>query len=114
VPGGYCTEAVARTARDAGIQFLFTSEPTTRVESVDSLLVFGRYSVRCSTAAATAAAIANGSRLPWLRQSIAWRLKAVAKATGGTVYDRGRAWILGRSPQMTWGDEPDSVSEKTT
>ena len=114
VPGGHCTEVVARTARDAGIQFLFTSEPTSHVESIDSLLIFGRYSVRRSTSAATAAAIANGERLPWVRQSIAWRFKAVAKATGGTVYDRGRAWILGRSPQMMWGDEPDAVSEEPT
>src|SRR5262249_33125000 len=83
VPGGPRTNAVAEIARAAGIRFLFTSRPVARVRSVDAILLFGRYSVRRSTSAATAAAIAQGRRLPLVRQWTAWQIKAVAKAAGG-------------------------------
>ena len=36
VPGGYYARAVAETAAQCGIQLLFTSEPTTRIHTVNS------------------------------------------------------------------------------
>jgi peptidoglycan/xylan/chitin deacetylase (PgdA/CDA1 family) len=114
VPGGQYTVEVARTAAIAGVRLLFTSRPVTTVRALGPLLVLGRYSVRRSTSPATAGAIARGQRLPWLRQAIGWQSRSVAKRVGGAAYDRVRARLLGRSPQMAWGEEPGATSEEAT
>src|SRR5437867_12732087 len=55
VPGGYYLKRVAEAAAAAGIEVLFNSEPTSRVERVNGCLVLGRYSIRQGVSAEAAA-----------------------------------------------------------
>lgn len=86
VPGGYYAPRVAEAAAAAGVDVLFTSEPTARCHSEAGCLVIGRYAIRRSTSARTAAAYASGQVLPRLQQQLFWNVKKVAKAMGGNVY----------------------------
>jgi peptidoglycan/xylan/chitin deacetylase (PgdA/CDA1 family) len=86
VPGGYYSRLVGEAAAAAGVRFLFTSEPTSRVAMVDGCQVLGRYSVWRGMAPARAAGFATGARLPCLRQFLFWNAKKLAKATAGETY----------------------------
>lgn len=94
VPGGFYAPNVAKTAAEAGITTLFTSEPQTRVQLVHGCAVMGRYTIQQGVRAATAAAIASGEFVPRYRQLAFWNAKKVAKAAGGTSWLRIRKWIL--------------------
>jgi peptidoglycan/xylan/chitin deacetylase (PgdA/CDA1 family) len=86
LPGGYYSREVADTASIAGIEMLFTSEPTIRSYRVRDCLVLGRYAVRRWTSAETAAAIASGRFLPRMRQQLAWNASKTIKKLGGSQY----------------------------
>ena len=95
VPGGYFSRVVAETAADAGLQVLFTSEPTSRPSRVGSCTVLGRYTLRRDDPASRAAALvapAHGARV---RQWSIWNAKKVLKALGGESYLRARARVFG-------------------
>jgi peptidoglycan/xylan/chitin deacetylase (PgdA/CDA1 family) len=97
VPGGYFSRAVAETAAEAGIEVLFTSEPTSRPMRVGSCTVLGRYTLRRDDPGARAAALvapAHGARV---RQWSVWNAKKVLKALGGESYLRARARVFGSS-----------------
>jgi len=97
VPGGYFSRVVAETAEDAGLQRLFTSEPTSRPFRVDSCTVLGRYTLRRDDPGSLAAdlvAAAHGARV---RQWSIWNAKKVLKALGGESYLRARARVFGSS-----------------
>lgn len=111
VPGGHHSPAVARTAAEAGIRFLFTSEPTVRIRRVGDMIVIGRYVVRRSTPAAVVAAVAAGSPAPRVRQLALWELKKVAKTIGGAAYLVLRDRWLGRSRKVEWGDDLPRLSK---
>ena len=114
VPGGHHSSSVARAAADAGIRFLFTSEPTVRIRRVAGTIVIGRYVVQRSTPAAVVAAVAAGSRVPRVRQLALWQLKKAAKAIGGAAYLAVRDRWLGRSRSVRWGDETQAPSTGTS
>lgn len=95
VPGGYYSEEVARAASDAGLEFLFTSEPTAGVRHVGGCAVLGRYSLQRGASAGTVAAIAAGRRGPRLRQAALWQAKKLAKAAGGEYYLKVRQALVG-------------------
>ncbi len=97
VPDGYYTAVVAQAAAAAGIEILFTSEPTIAVWEVDGCLVFGRYSVRHSTPALVVAAIAAGAPWPRWRQAASWSVKKIAKRIGGAGYLKLRTALLARN-----------------
>ena len=94
VPGGYYSRRVARAAADAGIELLFTSEPRTKASKVENCLVLGRYTVRAFTPPRVVAAIAGGSRWPYLKQGSLWRLSNVAKRLTGPYYAPIRRALL--------------------
>jgi peptidoglycan/xylan/chitin deacetylase (PgdA/CDA1 family) len=96
VPGGHYSRQVAETASLAGIEMLFTSEPTTKCHSVNGCLVLGRYTVQRWMSSQVAAAIASGKILPRVRQLLYWNAKKVTKALGGAYYLRLRESLLGR------------------
>ena len=96
VPGGYYSPKVARTAALAGIEALFTSEPTTSIRRVDGCLLFGRYVIKKNGSAATASELASGARLPRYRQFAAWNAIKAAKIAGGSAYPRIRRLLLDR------------------
>jgi peptidoglycan/xylan/chitin deacetylase (PgdA/CDA1 family) len=86
VPGGYYSKKVAETAGEAGIRFLFTSEPTPIPQAVGDCLVLGRYVVASRTPTAEVVELATGAARPRLRQAAVWTVKKAAKTVGGPVY----------------------------
>jgi peptidoglycan/xylan/chitin deacetylase (PgdA/CDA1 family) len=96
VPGGYYSRAVAQAAAEAGLTYLFNSEPTTAVSQVESCQVIGRYTIYRGMTAAQAAALAAGSRAALFKQSALWKLKKVVKAIGGSQYLVVRQFLLER------------------
>jgi peptidoglycan/xylan/chitin deacetylase (PgdA/CDA1 family) len=99
VPGGYFSRLVAETAAEAGIQALFTSEPTTRVRAIDGCSVIGRFTMHRATSPATAAALVNGRLAPRVRQAMLWNAKKAGKAVGGRLYLALRARFFDAVPK---------------
>ncbi len=85
VPGGYASRAVRRTAAEAGLTLLLTSEPTTRCYRDGGLTVMGRFAVRTvdgteAVVAVTRRALIRGTK------ALRWRALGVAKNALGPVY----------------------------
>jgi peptidoglycan/xylan/chitin deacetylase (PgdA/CDA1 family) len=99
VPGGYYSREVARAAAAAGIEVLFTSEPTASSSNVDGCLVLGRYVVQRGMGPEWSAGFAAGRRGPRWRQTALWKAKRVAKTLGGGAYLTLRKAILERGRQ---------------
>jgi peptidoglycan/xylan/chitin deacetylase (PgdA/CDA1 family) len=93
VPGGYYARRVAEAAAAAGIEALFTSEPTARCHSVDGCLVIGRYAIQQRTSPEVAAGLASGALAPRVRQQVLWQSKKVLKKLGGRQYLKARAML---------------------
>jgi peptidoglycan/xylan/chitin deacetylase (PgdA/CDA1 family) len=91
VPGGHYAEHVAEEAASAGVEALFTSEPTSRSHVVDGCLVLGRYTIAAGTPATVTAGLASGALAPRFSQRIRWGSKKVAKTLGGRAYLGARA-----------------------
>ena len=83
VPGGYYSREVGESAAAAGIEALFTSEPTARVEMLDGCRVLGRYVVQRGMAPRWSAGFAAG------RASQRWR-------TDRAVEGQARGQVAGR------------------
>ena len=96
VPGGFYSREVARSAAAAGIEVLFTSEPTAKTSKVDGCLVLGRYVVQRGMGPEWAAGFAAGRRSMCWRQAALWKAKRVAKAVGGGAYLELRRAIFER------------------
>lgn len=100
VPGGFYSRNVARAAARAGIEILFTSEPTTSMSVVDLTLIIGRYNVYRGMSARDAASLVSSPLRRW-RQTAFWNLKKVAKAVAGPLYKSVRRQILSREHERT-------------
>ena len=96
VPGGYYSRQVAAAAAAAGIDVLFTSEPTSRGAVVDGCVVLGRYVVQRGMEPRWSAGFAAGRPAECWRQSTLWKAKRVAKTLGGSGYLKLRQAILER------------------
>jgi hypothetical protein len=96
VADGYYSRKVGKAAAAAGIQVLFTSEPTAKVSIVDGCLILGRYSIQSHTPASVSGAIAARNRWPRLRQAILWQAKKPVKALAGESYFTIRRFLLSR------------------
>ncbi|MGH9769654.1 MAG: polysaccharide deacetylase family protein [Blastocatellia bacterium] len=90
VPGGQYSRQVARAAAAAGIEALFTSEPTTRCAEIDGCLVLGRYAIQRWMSPAVAARVTLGRFAPRFRQWLWWEIKKIIKTLGGDYYLRLR------------------------
>jgi peptidoglycan/xylan/chitin deacetylase (PgdA/CDA1 family) len=97
VPGGYYSRRVAEAAVEAGIETLFTSEPTAAVHTVNGCRVLGRYVMMQGMGPEWAAGFATGKIAPRLRQALLWNAKRAVKALGGGAYLRIREAILRRA-----------------
>lgn len=97
VPGGYYSRRVAETARDAGLQVLFTSEPTIVSRQQSGILVVGRFTLRPSHSIDTGLQLVQ--RAPWRRHRewVSWNAKSVVKALLGPTYISAADWWLGGS-----------------
>jgi peptidoglycan/xylan/chitin deacetylase (PgdA/CDA1 family) len=96
VPGGYYSTQVGETAAAAGIEVLFTSEPTAATSLLNGCLVLGRYVVKRGMAPEWSAGFAAGRLGPRMRQAALWKAKRVAKSLGGAAYLKLRQAILER------------------
>jgi peptidoglycan/xylan/chitin deacetylase (PgdA/CDA1 family) len=94
VPGGYFSCAVAEAAAAAGLQTLYTSEPTTRPSMLDGLVVVGRFTIRRGHPPDMAFRFASAA--PWARCGawVGWNAKALVKPLLGASYARVADWIL--------------------
>lgn len=95
VPGGYSSRQVIMAADEAGIELLFTSEPTSRFDWIRGCMVLGRYAIRRTTPAEEAAGIATGALAPCLEQWVTWNTKKVLKRIGGEHWLTVRKHLLG-------------------
>jgi peptidoglycan/xylan/chitin deacetylase (PgdA/CDA1 family) len=96
VPGGYFSREVADSAAAAGVEALFTSEPTAAIEMVGGCRVLGRYVVQRGMPPAWSAGFATGSPSYCWRQSALWKAKRIAKSLGGGRYLQLRQAIFER------------------
>jgi peptidoglycan/xylan/chitin deacetylase (PgdA/CDA1 family) len=96
VPGGYYSRQVAEAAAAAGIDVLFTSEPTSKGGMVDGCIVLGRYVVQRGMEPEWSGGFAAGRRAQCWRQTALWKAKRVAKTLGGSGYLKLRQAILER------------------
>jgi peptidoglycan/xylan/chitin deacetylase (PgdA/CDA1 family) len=99
VADGYYSRKVGKAAAAAGIQVLFTSEPSAKVSVVDDCMILGRYSIQSHTPAGASGAIAARNQWPRLRQAILWQAKKPVKALAGESYFTIRRLLLARLPQ---------------
>lgn len=95
VPGGYSSRRVYDAAARAGIRILMTSEPRARSVRYGDLTLLGRFSIHHNTSAATAVALAGGSRLRQWRQWLRWNGLKLAKHSLGAAYPVVREALLG-------------------
>lgn len=96
VADGYYSRKVGQAAAAAGLQVLFTSEPTAKVSVVDGCLILGRYSIQSRTPASVSGAIAARNQWPRLRQAVLWQARKPVKALAGESYFTIRRLLLSR------------------
>jgi peptidoglycan/xylan/chitin deacetylase (PgdA/CDA1 family) len=96
VPGGYYSRRVARSARDAGLRIVFTSEPMTGSHDEAGTLVIGRFTLRRGHTTDRAGLLAH--REPWARYQewASWRAKGLVKPLLGPLYSPTADWVLSR------------------
>jgi peptidoglycan/xylan/chitin deacetylase (PgdA/CDA1 family) len=94
VPGGYYSRQVAESAAAAGVEALFTSEPTMEVGIGTGCLVIGRYVIQRGMGPEWSGGLAARRRSFRWRQTALWKAKRVAKLLGGSAYLRLRQAIL--------------------
>lgn len=79
VPAGAYSSRVGRAAAAAGISFLFTSEPTARIGSIEGCLVLGRFSLRRDSPPGQVTSLVTGAGGARLRQWLTWNARKAAK-----------------------------------
>jgi hypothetical protein len=93
VPGGYYSKRVAGAARDAGLDVLFTSEPTTGVRTERGCTIAGRFTIRRGDASDFAGRLVMPA--PWARCGAwaSWNAKGLVKPVLGSSYTRIADWL---------------------
>ena len=99
VADGYYSRKVGKAAAAAGIQVLFTSEPSAKISVTDGCMIMGRYSIQSHTPARISGAIAARDGWPRFRQAISWQARKPVKALAGESYFTIRRLLLSRGRQ---------------
>lgn len=101
VPGGYFSRVVAKTAAEAGIELLFTSEPTSAIARESTCAVAGRFTIRRGAPPDLAGRLV--ATAPWARCAAwaSWNAKAVIKPVLGASYIRLADWLLSQRPSTS-------------
>jgi peptidoglycan/xylan/chitin deacetylase (PgdA/CDA1 family) len=98
LPGGDFSGDAATTAAAAGVQVLFTSEPTTRVWHVTpNCAVAGRFTVRRGSPRDRAARLVGPSAWPRMASWVNWNAKGLVKPLLGSSYSRIAEWLIAES-----------------
>ena len=108
VPGGYFSPVVARSAQEAGLAVLFTSEPVTSIESEPGFTLIGRFTIRLGDA--HDAAMRFVAPAPWARAGAwaSWNAKGLIKPLLGSSYSRVADWwcsVRGLAPSSLASSE---------
>lgn len=96
VSDGYYSRTVGRAAAASGLQYLFNSEATAKVDEVDGCSILGRYSILANTSAEEALDLAAGKLSAHLRQAVSWQGKKIVKSLAGESYLSLRRMILSK------------------
>lgn len=99
VPGGFFSRGVGEVAANAGIRYLFTSDPVSYASRHPghACLILGRYAVKHRTLPETAASLAVGAPIQQASQRWIWSATGLAKRVGGDSYIRLRRALLNRN-----------------
>jgi peptidoglycan/xylan/chitin deacetylase (PgdA/CDA1 family) len=94
IPGGDFSHAVARAAREAGLRVLFSSEPITRVNHDDDLVIVGRFTIRHGDPHDRARRLVSAPA--WTRsfEWASWNAKGLVKPLLGPSYARIADFLL--------------------
>jgi peptidoglycan/xylan/chitin deacetylase (PgdA/CDA1 family) len=84
VPGGDISERVLQSAADAGLRYLFTSEPCVSPRRVGACWVLGRFGPKSGTSAETVYRLAQFRG--WHRALMVRRLKGLARRSAPALY----------------------------
>jgi peptidoglycan/xylan/chitin deacetylase (PgdA/CDA1 family) len=95
VPNGFVNQCVVAAAQEAGIRTLFTSKPTQRRRTYQTMDVVGRFAVLAVDRPRRAVALASGALLPRLEQQARWNVLSLPKQLLGERYPAVRSRILG-------------------
>ncbi len=112
VPGGYYSRTVARSADEAGLKALFTSEPTTAADSGSGCSVLGRFTIRYGDAPDLARKLVEPA--PWTRLAAwaRWNAKGLVKPVLGASYMTVADWVVRRPNRLRLPDGmPDRLHE---
>lgn len=93
VPGGYYTRRVGAAAESAGLEVLFTSEPTDATHRIGKCLVLGRYTVVQGMSPRHAGDLAAGTMRACMTQSLAWNAKKVLKVGAAPIWEGVRRLV---------------------
>jgi len=96
VPGGYFSAAVAQSAAESGIRFLFTSEPTTRMHTDGECVVAGRFTIRARCRPDMSKRVVSLDPSARLGAWASWNAKKLVKPLFGSTYGRVADWLLVR------------------
>jgi peptidoglycan/xylan/chitin deacetylase (PgdA/CDA1 family) len=96
IPAGSYSRAVAEAASEAGLDRLFTSEPTARPWRLGALTLYGRFSVVAATPPDLAAAYARGDARAVALQAASWKTKRAIRSAVGPLWGLTRDLILQR------------------
>jgi len=84
VPGGDISRVVLESAGDAGVRYLFTSEPLVRPERVGDTWILGRVILKAGVSAATIRELV--AFRGWLRAQLIRRLGSIARSLFPPLY----------------------------
>jgi len=79
VPGGWYGPIVALAAENAGIKYLYTSEPVATISKEKSCEIIGRFAIRENTGIETVQSILEGTNLARESMNLKWKLARLAK-----------------------------------
>jgi peptidoglycan/xylan/chitin deacetylase (PgdA/CDA1 family) len=93
VPGGYFSPDVARAARVAGLDVLFTSEPLSTIVPGPDCTLIGRFTIRHGDRPDAAQRFVMPA--PWARSGawLSWNAKGLVKPLLGPSYRRVSDWL---------------------
>ncbi|MBI3621540.1 MAG: polysaccharide deacetylase family protein [Nitrospirae bacterium] len=86
VPGGFYSSRVARAAGEAGLRWLFTSEPETGVRPVGGCMVLGRFTIRRGHDQDFSRRLGLMKPFTLGREWMVWNSKKIVKGVLGTAY----------------------------
>ena len=112
VPGGFYSPRVARAAAQAGLSYLFTSEPLARASYVEDCAVLGRYALFAGASAQRAADLACGAAFVTARHYVFTRLKNGLKRRMPNAYLAARRAVFG-TPGIRIPDAAGPASRPT-